>query len=46
MDSISKDPKIGKVIVGKRLAALDKKGILQDVIKALDLESVLEREVQ
>lgn len=46
VDSISKDPKIGRVIVGKRLAALDKKGILQDLIDALDLHSVLEREVQ
>lgn len=45
VDSISKDPKIGKVIVGKRLQALDKKGILSDVIEALDLESILEREV-
>jgi ATP-binding cassette subfamily E protein 1 len=46
VDSISKDPKIGKVIVGKRLGALDKKGILPDVIEALDLQSILEREVQ
>src|SRR5450830_1036784 len=45
VDSISKDPKIAKVIVGKRLMALDKKGIHKDVIEALDLESVLEREV-
>ena len=28
VDSISKDPKIGKVIVGKRLAALDKRDML------------------
>jgi ATP-binding cassette, sub-family E, member 1 len=46
VDSISKDPKIAKVIVGKRLNALDKKGILKDVIEALDLGSILEREVQ
>ena len=45
VDSISKEPKIAKVIVGKRLASLDKKGILSDVIEALDLGSVLEREV-
>ncbi len=45
VDSISKDPKIGKVIVGKRLAAIDKKGILPQVIEALDLQSILEREV-
>ena len=46
VDSISKDPKIGKVIVGKRLQALDKKGILSEMVEALDLESILEREVQ
>lgn len=45
VDSISKDPKIGKVIVGKRLQALDKKGILSEVVEALDLESIMEREV-
>lgn len=46
VDSISKDPKIGKVIVGKRLQSLDKNGMLPQIIEALDLESVLEREVQ
>jgi ATP-binding cassette subfamily E protein 1 len=45
VDSISKDPKISKVIVGKRLQGLDKKGMLSDVVEALDLESVMEREV-
>lgn len=37
VDSISKDPKIGKIIVGKRLAGVDRKGILPEVIEALDL---------
>ena len=46
VDSISKDPKIGKVIVGKRLQSLDKRGMLPQIIEALDLESILEREVQ
>ena len=46
VDSISKDPKIGKVIVGKRLQGLDKRGIFEDVVEALDLHSILEREVQ
>lgn len=46
VDSISKDPKIGKVIVGKRLQSLDKRGWLSTVIESLDLESILEREVQ
>lgn len=45
VDSISKDPKIGKVNVGKKLQALDKKGILSDVVEALDLQSVMDREV-
>lgn len=45
VDSISKDPKIGKVIVGKRLQAIDKKGMLNEVVEALDLQSVMEREV-
>jgi hypothetical protein len=31
--------------VGKRLQALDKKGILSEVVEALDLGSILEREV-
>lgn len=46
VDSIGKDPKIGKVIVGKRLQSLDKNGIFNDIVDALDLHSVLEREVQ
>jgi translation initiation factor RLI1 len=45
VDYISKDPKIGKIIVGKKLAAIDNKGILPEVINSLDLESILEREV-
>ncbi len=35
--SISKDPEKGKVIVGKRLVAIDKNGILPQLIEALDL---------
>ncbi len=46
VDSISKDPKIGKVIVGKRLQTLDKRDMLQEIVEALDLESIMEREVQ
>ena len=46
VDLISKDPKIGKIIVGKRLSDVDKKGILPEVIEALNLESILEREVR
>ena len=43
---MTKDPKIGKVIVGKRLALIDRNKILPEIIEALDLESILEREVQ
>jgi ATP-binding cassette subfamily E protein 1 len=46
VDSISKDPKIGRVIVGKRLTGLDKRGILKFIVESLDLESIMEREVQ
>jgi len=42
---MGKDPKIGRAIVGNRLKILDKKEILPQVIEALDLESILEREV-
>jgi ATP-binding cassette, sub-family E, member 1 len=45
VDSISKDPKFGKLIVGKRLSTVDKKGILPEIIKSLALEDMLEREV-
>ncbi len=33
------------MIVGKRLQALDKRGILNEVVEGLDLQSVMEREV-
>ena len=45
VDSIAKEPKIAKMIVGKRLQGLDKKGMLSDIVEALDLQSVMEREV-
>ena len=41
VDSISTDPKYSQLIVGKKLASLDNKGILSDVIEALDLEGIL-----
>ena len=46
VDLISSDPKIGKIIVGKRLEALDKTGLLPLIIKSLELESILERQVK
>ena len=44
VDSIAKS-KNAAGIVGKRLQAADKKGILQDAIQALDLGGILEREI-
>ncbi len=46
VDSLGKDPKIGKQIVGKRLEAMDNKGILPKFIEALDLKNILERQVK
>ena len=34
------------MVVGKKLSALNMKGILPQIIEALDLESILEKEVQ
>lgn len=45
VDSIAKS-KAAQGIVGKRLAAVDKKGIMKEAIEMLDLESILEREIQ
>lgn len=36
---------MAEAYVGKRLNALDKKGILKDTIVALDLETILDRKV-
>lgn len=45
VDAVAKQPQIAKAIVGRRLRHLDKKGIYEDVIEQLELESVLERQV-
>jgi len=45
VDSISKNPKAAKLIVGKRLAHVDKRDLFDHVVEMLDLEPVLEREV-
>lgn len=45
VDSVAKS-KAAQGIVGKRLAAVDKKGLLQFAIESLDLESIMEREIQ
>ena len=45
VDSVAK-AKNATGIVGKRLAAADKRGVLDDTVKMLDLGSVMEREIQ
>lgn len=45
VDSISKNPKAAKLIVGKRLAHVDKREMYDHVVDMLDLDAVLEREV-
>jgi len=45
VDSVAKS-KAASGIVGKRLAAVDKKGILEFAKEQLDLESIMEREIQ
>ena len=42
VDSVAKS-KAAQVVVGTRLKAVDKKGIADDVIDALDLSAILER---
>lgn len=46
VDSVAKAKNVATAIVGKRLTALDAKGIKDDAIRYLDLESILERQVQ
>lgn len=46
VDNVAKAKNVASAIVGKRLTALDAKGIKEEAIKMLDLGSVLERQVQ
>lgn len=46
VDNVAKAKNVASAIVGKRLTALDAKGIREEAIKMLDLGSVLERQVQ
>ena len=43
VDSIAKAKSVNTAIVGKKLKALDKKEIFDDVVEMLELGSVLER---
>lgn len=44
VDSVAKS-KAAQIVVGQRLKAVDKKGIMDQVIDALDLENVLTRQI-
>jgi len=44
VDSVAKSKAAG-IIVGQRLKAVDKKGIMDEVVEALDLENVLTRQI-
>jgi translation initiation factor RLI1 len=43
VDSVAKSPAVAKAVVGKKLQALDKRGVLDEIVDKLDLEGVLER---
>jgi ATP-binding cassette subfamily E protein 1 len=45
VDSVAKS-KAAQGIVGKRLAAVDKRGILPFAKESLDLDSIMDREIQ
>jgi len=45
VDSIIKNPKAAEIIVGKRLKAVDKRGILQEAVDMMDLHEILDRKV-
>jgi ATP-binding cassette, sub-family E, member 1 len=45
IDEINNDPKIAKVIVGKRLESVNKKGNLPNIVECLDLQNILEKKV-
>lgn len=45
VDSIAKSKNVATAVVGRRMKALDAKGIQDHAIEMLDLSSILEREV-
>ena len=45
VDSVAKQKNVNQAIVGRRLRALDKKGIFDEAVDYLDLHNVLERQV-
>ena len=46
VDSVAKSKNVASAVVGKKLQALDKREVFDDIVKLLDLEDVLERQVQ
>ena len=45
VDSVSKNPKAAKVIVGTRLSKADKRDMFKHAVDMLDLEPVFDREI-
>ena len=45
VDSVAKQKKVSEAIVGRRLRALDKKGLFDHAVEQLELTKVLERQV-
>ena len=45
VDSVAKQKKVSEAIVGRRLRALDKKGLFDHAVEQLELGKVLERQV-
>lgn len=45
VDSVAKNPKAAKLVVGTRLKAVDKRGLYEHSVEMLDLHNILDREV-
>ena len=43
VDSVAKSKAVANAVVGKKLQALDKRGVKDEIIDLLDLGNVLER---
>ena len=45
VDSVAKNPKAAKLVVGTRLKAVDKRNLYEHAVDMLDLHNILAREV-
>ena len=45
VDSVAKNPRAAKMVVGTRLKNVDKKGLYEHTVEMLDLGNILEREI-